>query len=526
MTKTDDIGRAEIARILYGAWPCYAHYLDPEDHRLLCSHPRSEALSELLEVLQSIKATPVIRRQPTGSPASITDEVALGHERHPACLALAVALTRSIPAVARAVADGSFQYPSRRTNSQGLRAAIAAAYSAYDAQDLRHDPVHHRLAVAALTRPQDDPIEVSSTWQYMVRLTPEHEPGRVENALDYMPMRCFSDLQTAIRGATEQCMWECVSVGEADLLQSAPYKRIMRKITAFSGSSGRWRLPQTGATLHITSRSAFPAGIEPLRSIIGREPFALDRRCLAESLGVRDEDHEESGLERFGETPAEQIAGAIDHAERSGALVIPDGVELITMKLAPEARYVSLALRETYEVWERDFAVRAAAGLPLERQLTTWSIDPSEAEDVRTYGDLCHGLEEVCRYANELMPSLRALLDGEQRLLDLVTKPLLILTYHPDGWFTTSPSGVEELTEEDPRRIIDSWPGLLEVLERGDSRAESIGRGEVRAYHLKPEGESHLARQLVEARALVLESGDRDAAGVPEPAGGLHSYIA
>lgn len=61
--------------------------------------------------------------------------------------------------------------------------------------------------------------------------------------------------------------------------------------------------------------------------------FRLDRGVLADSLHAEGDADEGCGLQHFGETPAEQIAGAVQHAELEKALHIPESVDLDVLKL-------------------------------------------------------------------------------------------------------------------------------------------------------------------------------------------------
>ena len=151
--------------------------------------------------------------------------------------------------------------------------------------------------------------------------------------------------------------------------------------------------------------------------------FTLDRGVLAASLDAEDDADRACSLEHFGDSPSEQIAKAVQHAEAAGALKTPDSVDLYVLTATPNA--VVLTIRENHQATTPRLDDRRTAGLPVERQLATWHIEPAVLSDgdAETFGELCKTLEEVCRAANGLLPGLRALLDGERRLLDLIAVP-------------------------------------------------------------------------------------------------------
>lgn len=262
----------------------------------------------------------------------------------------------------------------------------------------------------------------------------------------------------------------------------------------------------------------------PLR---GNERFRLDRTALAASLAAEGEEDEGYGLEHFGDSPAEQVAGAVLHAEDAKALHAPDGVEVYVLKLTPEANGVILALRQTHEAAAPKLAAREAAGLPTERQLASWTLEPNELSEgqTRTFGGLCETLEEAFGIASELLPSLRALLEGEQQLLDLISEPLTVLSYDHRARLSDYRAGVEEITQGDPDSTRDLWPLLIEALECGEASEDWDGDRQ-RAFRLERGGEPHLARQLIEVRAALVNAGGLPADALPDPTGGFDSYLA
>jgi hypothetical protein len=252
--------------------------------------------------------------------------------------------------------------------------------------------------------------------------------------------------------------------------------------------------------------------------------FRLDRGVLAERMDAEGEVDEDAGISGFGETAAEQIAGAVMHAETVKALTVPDGLQLTVLKPVPDN--VVLALRETHEAAAEMQQRRRAAGLPAERQVATWHIDTGWlcGGDDGTFGGLCVTLEEVCTLANGLVPSLRALLDGEETLLDLIDEPLTVLSYNSQGRLGSYRSGVEGLTEGDPDQTRSLWPLLILALEAGEASEDWSGDRQ-RAFQLEGGGERYLARQLSDASARLVREGAATPAQLPEPEDGFAPYL-
>jgi hypothetical protein len=255
--------------------------------------------------------------------------------------------------------------------------------------------------------------------------------------------------------------------------------------------------------------------------------FRLDRGVLGDSLHAEGDADEGCGLQHFGETPAEQIVGAVQHAELEKALHIPEGVDLDVLKLPPAANAVILTIRETFEAATAKCEKRKAAGLPTERQIASWTIEPGWLSDgdAPTFGELCSTLEEVCNVANGLLASLKALLDGEELLMDLIAVPLTVLTYNDRARLASYRSNVEEITEGDPDQTRNVWPLLIEALERGEASEDWDGDTQ-RAFHLQPGGEPHLARQLADARTALIAAGKVTQDALPDPDGRFERYLA
>lgn len=252
--------------------------------------------------------------------------------------------------------------------------------------------------------------------------------------------------------------------------------------------------------------------------------FRLNRGKLEESMDAEGEKDEAAGIEQFGDTAAEQIAGAVLHAENANAILIPDGVELSVLTLAPAADAVVLALRETPEQADGMRKRRHAAGLPDERQVATWRIGASGlcGEDT-TFGGLCLTLEQVCEIANGLVPVLRALLDGEETLLDLIEQPLTVVTFNNQSRLGTYRAGVGDLTEGDPDITESLWPLLIQALESGEAPEDWDGDRQ-RTFQLEAGGERYLARQLCDESHRLIREGATPGA-FPEPENGFAPYL-
>lgn len=252
--------------------------------------------------------------------------------------------------------------------------------------------------------------------------------------------------------------------------------------------------------------------------------FVLDRGVLATSLNAEGDTDRGCALEHFGETPAEQIARAVQHAETAGALTTPDTVDLYVLTATPNA--VVLTIRETHDATAPRLDDRRAAGLPIERQIATWHIEPGWLSDgdADTFGEVCETLEEVCRVANDLLPSLQALLDGEARLLALIAEPLTVLTYNIHGRLGEYRSSVDGLTEGDPDTTESLWPLLIGTLEDGAASEDWDGDRQ-REFRVQPDGRVHLAAQLARTRASLIGEDKIVAGRLPDPDGGLDAYL-
>jgi len=286
--------------------------------------------------------------------------------------------------------------------------------------------------------------------------------------------------------------------------------------------------PTPAGTLVPSDVAVITTGAKPNDLVAApHNGFRLDRSLLAESVDAEGEEDEDCGVQRFGDTPVEQIAGALLHAENSKALEIPDGVDLYALKLVPAANALILAIRESPDVSGGSLERRKAAGLPIERQVASWTVDSGWLSDAgdHTFLGLCLTLEEVCTIANGLMPALRALLDGEQVLIDRIEQPLNVLTYNLRGRLSSQRYSVQDLAEWDAGTIASLWPLLIEALETGEASEEWDGDRQ-RAFTVVEGAERYLARQLIEARTALLDAGTVQAKALPDPDSGFEQHLA
>lgn len=239
---------SNVASIINRAWPCYVHYADPRD---LVGD--ADAIKSVLAQLHGIILTGESHLPNTvPPPGQIIEAMALGHEHNPACVALAKAITRCVPALAQAVKEGRCGFTSE--DQRAVRDALANVHR-----------LHHRLdptgeddtpLIEALCTQQDRPLEVSTDWRYMVRLTQDDAMGGPLGAFDYMPMRCFTEFDHARNWAVIQAVWECHILGQdvAAMLNDPRQTAIVNEITGHDGTDREWRLPFTHVTLRFTSR--------------------------------------------------------------------------------------------------------------------------------------------------------------------------------------------------------------------------------------------------------------------------------
>lgn len=254
--------------------------------------------------------------------------------------------------------------------------------------------------------------------------------------------------------------------------------------------------------------------------------ITLDRASLGQVMNHTDEDPA-TGIEQFGDFPAEQIGGAVLYAETEGALCLPKDVEMIVLVLRRSADAVVISLRESDAVRaSQNLADRSDAGLSNERQVSGWIAETSSLipADAHTFDGLCKTLDAVCEQATRLLPSLDALLDGEQRLLDEIAEPLTVLTYNLRARLACFRSSVEAITAGDPDHTREVWPTLITTLEAGESSEDWDGDRQI-AYQVDPVGRPHLARQLLAARTDLVTAGCLTPADLPDPDRGFGAYL-
>jgi hypothetical protein len=241
--------REHVARIIERAWPCYIHYADPRE-----LVGEEEQTRWVLTELHSLIPTSECPLPNTVPPAGqIIEAMVCGHQSTPGCVELAKALTRCVPALTAAVIDGSCRLADDE-DELTIRSGLA---------DLHH--LLHRLdpigdddtpLLEALCIRRDRPIEVRQDWRYMVRLTQDDVMGGPLGALDYMPMRCFDELDHARNWAVLLAIWECLLLEKdvAENLDDPRHTAIVAEIERHDGKDRQWRLPFTHVTLRVTRR--------------------------------------------------------------------------------------------------------------------------------------------------------------------------------------------------------------------------------------------------------------------------------
>ena len=253
--------------------------------------------------------------------------------------------------------------------------------------------------------------------------------------------------------------------------------------------------------------------------------FTLDRERLTAKML---EDHGEPiGIDAFGESDPERIAGAIRYATHGGAVTCPSEISMIVDALPPVAASVILSLCESHEVRaHQGMQRRIDAGLSDERQISMWSLETESLidRDNAEFEGLCSTLEAVCAEATKLLPSLRALLDGEQRLLDRIAEPLTVLTYDTGARLNCHRSSVEELTQGDAEQARALWSQLITTLEEGEDNGEWDGDRQ-RAFTIEDRDRPYLARQMVAVREELVSQCRVSAEELPNPAQGFDSFL-
>jgi hypothetical protein len=180
------------------------------------------------------------------------------------------------------------------------------------------------------------------------------------------------------------------------------------------------------------------------------DEFTLDRERLTAKM--LEDYGEPVGIDSFGESDPERIAQATRYATYGGAVACPAEITMIVDALPPTADAVILSLCESHEVRaHQGMQRRIDAGLSNERQVSLWSLETEHliGNDAGFLG-FCSTLEHVCAEATKLLPSFRAMLDGEQRLIERIAEPLTVLKYDTHGRLGSYPSSVETATPNKP----------------------------------------------------------------------------
>lgn len=254
------------------------------------------------------------------------------------------------------------------------------------------------------------------------------------------------------------------------------------------------------------------------------DEFTLDRERLTAKM--LEDYGEPVGIDAFGESDPERIAGAIRYATYGGTVTCPAEITMIVDALPPTAAAVILSLCESHEVRaHQGMQRRIEAGLSNERQVSLWSLETEHLiGDEAGFQGLCSAVEQVCAEATKLLPSFRAMLDGEQQLLDRIAEPLTVLIYDTRARLSCHRSSVQALTEGDADQARALWPQLIATLEEGEDNGEWDGDRQ-RSYSVEDRDRPHLARQMLALREELISNGHATAAQLPEPVAGLDSYL-
>jgi len=254
------------------------------------------------------------------------------------------------------------------------------------------------------------------------------------------------------------------------------------------------------------------------------DEFRLDRERLTAKM--LDDYGEPVGIDAFGESDPERIAQATRYATDGGAVACPAEITMIVDALPSVAAAVILSLCESHEVRAyQGMQRRTDAGLSNERQVSLWSLETEHliGEDAGFQG-FCSAVERVCAEATNLLPSFRAMLDGEQQLLDRIADPLTVLTYDTRARLSCYRSSVQALTEGDADQARALWPQLITTLEEGEDKGEWDGDRQ-RTYSVEDRDRPHLARQMIALREELISNAQATAAQLPEPIAGFDSYL-
>lgn len=240
---------ARVATVINIAWPCFAHYCDPIE---LAGPDSDRRVADTLRMIAECDPEPERGvPPPVREWRGVTAEMTKGNERHPACLALAAAITRCVPALRHAViTDGGPELG----DEQAMRRALLGLHLRRPDLDPAPDTTDAPTS-RTLTSPPAAPAEVGAEWRWMVRLTLEGGMGGPLGAFDWMPMRCFAELGQVRNWAIIQVLWDYQLRCEPRDDEAARLDELVQALDCYEGTTtGEWRLPWTDHTLHIELR--------------------------------------------------------------------------------------------------------------------------------------------------------------------------------------------------------------------------------------------------------------------------------
>lgn len=250
--------------------------------------------------------------------------------------------------------------------------------------------------------------------------------------------------------------------------------------------------------------------------------FTLDRAAFATHLHL-DGDDTRYGLYAFGSGRGRQISTATKRALTCEAITPADDAQLHVFP--GEGTSVAITIREQPPT-PTQLHARAAAGLPCYRHvgdIRDWpSLKPEHPDD--TFTGTCETIEQVLAAANELLAALATLQLGEAHATSLLAQPLRVLTYNHRGRLSTHTSSVPDLAEHDAEQTIDLWPLLIQTLETGEAAEDWDGERQ-RTLLLRTGGATALARELIAARARLINDVSFAVCVMPDPNGGFSRHL-
>jgi hypothetical protein len=269
----------------------------------------------------------------------------------------------------------------------------------------------------------------------------------------------------------------------------------------------------------------------PLAPAPAPEQFALDRHRLQRAL---DTDHHDGlgtreGFISFGKHGlASEICGAVRFAQQFDAIKTPPGIALACLASSEGCQCVLLMLG-TDPSTQPNRPVRRGAYLPPRRQVTSGAIlatrlTGGSAPDPASSEELMLTLEEACREANELLPTLHLLEQAESDLIERTERPVTELSIGEGARTHLRRVSASELFAERPSRAGELWVLLIAAIESGEGRADYDGTLQ-RNYLVEERDRCHLAQQLLAAKPALIAQQHVDAEELYPPDGGFERYL-